>query len=129
MGGGGGGSGPGRTGGPGREGPDPWRGKSVPAAEQSPPQVNIRKRDGPRKEAQGRTAARQLGNGGDWGLGDGAPAPSSVSPGAAILALSCPLSQGQEEPTQVPDVAEDGESPEDPSGTGTALQPSSVHPF
>lgn len=47
-------------------------------------QVNIRKRDGPRKEAQGRTAARPL---------------------------------GQEEPTQVPDVTEDGESPEDPSGT------------
>ncbi|XP_036996151.2 seipin isoform X2 [Artibeus jamaicensis] len=47
-------------------------------------QVNIRKRDGARKEAQGRTTARQL---------------------------------GREGSTQLPDVTEDGESPEDPSGT------------
>ncbi|KAM7086387.1 seipin isoform 2-T4 [Molossus nigricans] len=47
-------------------------------------QVNSRKRDGSRKEAQGRISARQL---------------------------------GQEEPTHLSDITEDGESPEDPSGT------------
>lgn len=47
-------------------------------------QVNIRKRDGSRKEVQGRISARQ---------------------------------QGQEESTQLSDITEDGESPEDPSGT------------
>lgn len=49
-------------------------------------QVNIRKRDGSRKEVQGRIPARQL-------------------------------SKGQEESTHLSDITEDGESPEDPSGT------------
>uniref|UniRef100_A0A9L0IX38 Seipin n=1 Tax=Equus asinus TaxID=9793 RepID=A0A9L0IX38_EQUAS len=50
-------------------------------------QVNIRKRDGSRKKVQRRISARQPG------------------------------SQGQEESTQLSDVREDGESPEDPAGT------------
>nr|XP_008530410.1 PREDICTED: seipin isoform X2 [Equus przewalskii] len=52
-------------------------------------QVNIRKRDGSRKKVQRRISARQPGTG----------------------------SQGQEESTQLSDVREDGESPEDPAGT------------
>ncbi|XP_012666082.1 seipin isoform X1 [Otolemur garnettii] len=52
-------------------------------------QVNIRKRDSSRKEGQGKISTHQPGTG----------------------------SEGQEESTQQSDVTEDGESPEDPSGT------------
>ncbi|XP_032138974.1 seipin isoform X2 [Sapajus apella] len=52
-------------------------------------QVNIRRRDGSRKEVQQRTSAHQPGTG----------------------------PEGQEESTPQSDVTEDGESPEDPSGT------------
>ncbi|XP_058382618.1 seipin isoform X2 [Diceros bicornis minor] len=51
-------------------------------------QVNIRKRDGSRKEVQRRISAHQPGTG----------------------------SQGQEESTQLSDITEDGESPEDHAG-------------
>ncbi|XP_032138973.1 seipin isoform X1 [Sapajus apella] len=54
-------------------------------------QVNIRRRDGSRKEVQQRTSAHQPGKG--------------TGP------------EGQEESTPQSDVTEDGESPEDPSGT------------
>lgn len=57
-------------------------------------QVNTRKRDSPRKEVQQRTSVHSPGQG--------------TAP------------QDQQVPTQLPDIAEDGVSPEDPSGTGTA---------
>ncbi|XP_027630775.1 seipin isoform X2 [Tupaia chinensis] len=59
-------------------------------------QVNIRKRDGSRKEAPRKISTRQPGTGSEG-------------------------SEGQESSTQQSDITEDGESPEDPSGPESHL--------